>query len=332
MQQQISPSSSPKMAWRSLPSRLTDIKGNFVVDQLKFSASTEVQGLSSAPPQISSPVQKAQIFHCTAQPTPLPMPNRNERPTPLQEIEPSQRPLVVTAPLQDPENCPLQGSMPSLPLPLRQFSFARQYTEHSAVIEVVVATGETSVESTRSEVVQLGSLGAKLPSSPQISTSEKMALLSNRQAPADKEDAASEAGEEGPCSVPRSDVVQVMKELEHMEGVLADERFSKAQLIQAYEVQLKAKTDSHARDVAILEEMLGQALGESKLLAAQIAEWEAQKQRRRTSRQMGNPASTNSTTSSISSDESGPQARASDCIESGSESSDTPILAQVMDA
>lgn len=132
--------------------------------------------------------------------------------------------------------------------------------------------------------------------------------------------------------MPRSDVVQIMRELEHMEGVLADERFNKTQLMESYEAQLKAKNDSHARDVAILEEMLGQALGESKVLAAQIAEWEAQKQHRRASRQLGNPASTNSTSSSISSDEASPKAQASDYVESGSESSDTPMLSQVLEA
>lgn len=203
-------------------------------------------------------------------------------------------------------------------------------------LEPLAAIGETVIEESRPDVVLLGTL-SRLPSSPQITTSEKMALWSGRLAPdgpdvAVSEAVASELGNDEPCPVARSDVVQVMRELEHMEGLLADERVGKTQLIQSYEAQLKAKNDSHARDVAILEEMLGQALGESKLLAAQIAEWEAQKLRRRASRQRGNPASTNSTTSSISSDSSSPKAIASDSIESGSELSDTPMMSQVLDA
>lgn len=87
--------------------------------------------------------------------------------------------------------------------------------------------------------------------------------------PEERARCVSEGSDHDPVAT--ADVVEVLGELEHMESVLTDEKESKARIIDVYEDQLREKSLAHARDVAMLEQMLQAANAERARLMAKAA-------------------------------------------------------------
>lgn len=117
--------------------------------------------------------------------------------------------------------------------------------------------------------------------------------------PEERARCSSEGGGSDQDPVATADVVEVLDELEHMESVLTSEKESKAQIVDMYEEQLREKSEAHARDVAMLEQMLQSAQLERQRLMAKAAKLQPSKKREVKAAKAPSPTSTSSTASLV---------------------------------